>query len=308
MAMLAGAHAGGKGFQPNGYSINDENYLSSRALYSYNPAMAATLSASVSKWLGMSGAAGWKQDRRQNLWGIRTCASNASGCTILGSYTPDPPLAGNNVPNSAFAVYSELNNNSTFTVQMCVHATGININHCVPLLLALHLGGDDHNASRIFKQLLSTWDGVGFGPPKKPKLPPPASTANHSSGDGISSGDGTSSGDADVGRCQTRFDQLYTTRSFGYFLFAQRAMSGRAGFEVPTATIAAMEAGLWKLQGCDTDGDGLPATYNQAGEPCCSNTTRTSIETQALSLLPYDPRIQTSWFPNKTRRLFNPRV
>ena len=28
MQLLAGAHAGGKGFQPNGYSIIDENYLS----------------------------------------------------------------------------------------------------------------------------------------------------------------------------------------------------------------------------------------------------------------------------------------
>ena len=87
-------------------------------------------------------------------------------CIVLGSYTPDPPLAGVNVPNSPFAVYSELNNNHTFTTEFCERATGMNINHCVPLLLALHLGGDDANASRIFKRLLSTWDGVGFGPPK----------------------------------------------------------------------------------------------------------------------------------------------
>jgi hypothetical protein len=321
MSLLAGAHAGGKGFQANGYSINDENYLASRALHPYDPAMAATLSASVMQWLNKPGAAGWQHDRRQNLWGNRTCApppptaggdrSTAEECAILGSYTPDPPLAGTNVPYSPFVVYSELNNNSTFTVHSCAHATGININHCVPLLLALHLGGDDSTASVLFKQLLSTWDGIGFGPPKKPpSFEPPLHEPSHeplhershelspqSSKRGGGGGGGSSGGDGgDVG-CRTRFDSLYTTRSFGYFLFAQRAMHGRSGFEVPATTVAAMEAALWKLQGCDPDGGGMPASYNTAGEPCCQSGALSSIETGALSLLPYDPRIQTSWFP-----------
>lgn len=170
MDLLSGAHAGGHGMQPNGYSIIDENYLASRVLEPYNRTVSARIS--VADWLAKPGAAGWKQDRRENLWGVRTCGDDGDGgggeCIVLGSYTPDPPLAGVNVPDSPFVVYSELNNNVTFTIEKCSHATGLNINHCVPLLLALHLGGDDYNASRIFQQLLSTWDGVGFGPPKQP--------------------------------------------------------------------------------------------------------------------------------------------
>ena len=46
-----------------------------------------------------------------------------------------------------------------------------------------------------------------------------------------------------------------------------------------------MEATLWKLQRCDPDGGGLPASYNTEGVPCCESTT--SIETGALALLPY---------------------
>jgi hypothetical protein len=298
MSLLSGAHAGGHGMQPNGYSIIDENYLASRVLHPYNRTVAARISASVAEWLAKPGAAGWKQDRRENLWGVRTCAAAAASsirdgyeCTVLGSYTPDPPLAGVNVADSPFVVYSELNNNVTFTIEKCSQATGLNINHCVPLLLALHLGGDDHNASRIFQQLLSTWDGVGFGPPKQPP--------HHQPPHNKSDTDDTFR----VGRCRTRFDELYTTRSFGYFLLAQRAMSGQRGFEVSAPVVAEMEAALWKLQVCDPDGGGLPASYNTAGEPCCaggnssSQLIQTSIETVALSLLPYDTRIRTQWFP-----------
>jgi hypothetical protein len=249
------------------------------------------------------------QDRRENLWGLRTCAAGQGAeCTIRGSYTPDPPLAGNNVATSPFVVYSERNNNVTFTADKCTRATGANINHCVPLLLALHLGGDDHTASIIFQQLLSTWDGVGFGPPKvaqkAPKQPLPSQTSTP------------------TGRCQTRVDALYTTRSFGYFLLAQRALAGRPGFAVAPAVVAAMEARLWGLQGCDPDGGGMPASYNTAGEPCCEGGGHnggsghnagsvhiensavltgglSSIETGALSLLPYDPRVRASWFPGR---------
>ena len=287
MSLLAGAHAGGHGFQPNGYSIIDENYLAAKVLQPYDPSTAAAMSASAADWLAKPSAAGWKQDRRENLWGVRTCAVTTSGeCSVLGSYTPDPPLAGTNVLNSPFVVYSELNNNSTFTVDKCVHATGLNINHCVPLLLALHLGGNTSAASQIFKQLLSTWDGIGFGPPKPP----------HSSLPGTDGGEGGRG--LVVGRCQTRVDALYTTRSFGYFLLAQRATHGWPGFEVPAATVAAMEAALWKLQGCDPGGGGLPASYNSRGEPCCQGAPAlSSIETGALSLLPYDARVRTSWFP-----------
>jgi len=95
--LLAGAHAGGHGLQPNGYSIIDENYLAAKVLQQYSPSTAAALSAASAKWLALPRAAGWKQDRRENLWGVRTCARTPSGeCTILGSYTPDPPLAGVN--------------------------------------------------------------------------------------------------------------------------------------------------------------------------------------------------------------------
>ena len=243
-----------------------------------HPAMAATLSRSVASWLDKPGAAGWRQDRRENLWGVRTCATIDGECTILGSYTPDPPLAGANVNDSLFVVCSERNNNATFSIQACLIATGESVNHCVPLLLALQLGGDERNASATFKRLLSTWDGVGFGPPKKSAF----QAALQSSGSG----------------CHTQSDSLYTTRSFGYFLLAQRAMSWRPGVEVPAATLSAMEAALWKLQVCDPPhGDGLPATYNTAGVPCCADAGLTSIETGALSLLPYDPRVRTTWFP-----------
>jgi hypothetical protein len=80
-------------------------------------------------------------------------------------------------------------------------------------------------------------------------------------------------------------------------------MSGQRGFEVSAPVVAEMEAALWKLQVCDPDGGGLPASYNTAGEPCCaggnssSQLIQTSIETVALSLLPYDTRIRTQWFP-----------
>jgi hypothetical protein len=84
-----------------------------------------------------------------------------------------------------------------------------------------HLGGNSSAASQIFKQLLSTWDAFGFGPPEKP----PAAR-----------------GWTQVGRCQTQFDALYTTRSFGYFLLAQRATDGWSGFEVAKGTIATLEA------------------------------------------------------------------
>ena len=96
-----------------------------------------------------------------------------------------------------------------------------------------------------------------------------------------------------------RFDALYTTRSFGYFLLAQRALSGHPGFEVPSETVATMEDTLWKLQQCDPSGDGLPATYNKDGQPCCNDKVLTSIETNALSLLPWDSRIKTHWFPHR---------
>jgi hypothetical protein len=292
-SLLQGAHAGGKGFQPNGYSIIDENYLAAKVLQPYNPSTAAAVASSVAGWLAKPGAAGWEQDRRENLWGVRTCALTPSGeCSVLGSYTPDPPLAGTNSPNSPFVVYSELNNNSTFTVDKCARAKGSNINHCVPLLLALHLGGNTSTASLIFKQLLSTWDGVGFGPPK-----PPHGRLHTGTGTGT----GTGGRGSAAGRCQTRFDALYTTRSFGYFLLAQRATAGWPGFEVPSATVAAMEAALWQLQRCDADGGGMPASYNSRGEPCCESASGSgqlsSIETGALSILPYDARIQTSWFP-----------
>ena len=78
-------------------------------------------------------------------------------------------------------------------------------------------------------------------------------------------------------------------------------MAGRPGFGVPAPTVAAMEAALWALQACDADGGGLPASYNAAGQPCCE-TTPTSIETGALSLLPYDPRVQQRWFPCRDGR------
>ena len=95
----------------------------------------------------------------------------------------------------------------------------------------------------------------------------------------------------------TRFDALYTTRSLGYFLFAQRALSGHPGFTVPSETLSAMETRLWGLQQCDPDGGGLPASYNENGQPCCNSKGMTSIETNALALLPWDPRIKTHWFP-----------
>ena len=164
----------------------------------------------------------------------------------------------------------------------------------------MHLGGDDRNASRIFKQLASSWDGVGFGPPK----PPPQETSHFAGGLNHTGTEGAGGGGRGVGgSCRTRFDALYTTRSIGYFLLAQRALAGRPGFAVPATTLAAIEAALWRLQRCDADGSGLPAAYNAAGEPCCddSNGTMTSIETGALSLLPYDARVRTTWFPDSPR-------
>ena len=143
--LLQGAHAGGNGFQPNGYSIIDENYLAAIALGPYEAEVAAALSTAVAYWLGKPRAAGWRRDRRENLWGVRTCAesppphlnhnlnlngttkSGLTECMVLGSYTPDPPLAGVNVADSPFAVYSELNNNHTFTVEFCARATGMTI-------------------------------------------------------------------------------------------------------------------------------------------------------------------------------------
>lgn len=89
-------------------------------------------------------------------------------------------------------------------------------------------------------------------------------------------------------------------------------MGGRRGYEVPAQVLAAMEAALWKLQSCDADGGGLPASYNTAGEPCCqggnssTNGIQTSIETVALSMLPYDPRVRTQWFPRHTAAALGP--
>ena len=64
-----------------------------------------------------------------------------------------------------------------------------------------------------------------------------------------------------------------------------------------------IEAALWRLQRCDADGSGLPAAYNAAGEPCCddNNGSMTSIETGAISLLAYDARVRTVWFPASRR-------
>ena len=83
-----------------------------------------------------------------------------------------------------YVVYTELNNNVTFTRRTCYAATGDNMNHCVPLLLALHLGGDDAAAGKIFKQMLSFWDGVGFGPLKNRQYQARVKEA-HSSGLGV---------------------------------------------------------------------------------------------------------------------------
>merc|ERR1712066_1138929 len=142
--MLMGAHAGGNGFQWYGYSIIDENYFASKALLSFDAGMAKSIQNSVTKWLSKPAVASWKQDRRENMWGSRgalsymgTCSSSGSACKVEGSYTPDPPLAGSNQKNAAFVVYSELNGNTSFTVQACSSkVTGNDVNHCSTLALA----------------------------------------------------------------------------------------------------------------------------------------------------------------------------
>jgi hypothetical protein len=280
MQMLAGAHAGGNGFQWFGYSIIDENWLAAKALMPYRTTTAAILTTTVAHWLATPGASGSEADRRNNLFGTRTCITNLpndlDNCSVAGSYTPNPPLAGINVANSPFVVYSELNNNVSFTVELCRDkAQGNNVNHCVPLLLALHLGGDHASAKAIFAHLLLTWDGVGFGPPN----------------------DGPGKA-------------FYTTRGLGYFLFAQRALDGMRGYpRVPAAVVAAMEDQLWRLQRCDGDGAGIADMYGSNGTPRCPPLNNafpghpiigqqlTSIETCTLSLLPYDDRVQSVWFP-----------
>lgn len=49
------------------------------ALYPYNPALANMVNETVIKWLAHPAADGWKQDRRLNLWGKRTCVPDGQG-------------------------------------------------------------------------------------------------------------------------------------------------------------------------------------------------------------------------------------
>jgi len=285
MRLLAGAHAGGNGFQWNGYSIIDENYFAAKALEPYNPSLAAILNGSVTKWLAHPAAAGWRNDRRENLFGIKTCVPTTSAgtlrkgtggdsesCMVYGSYTV--ALDGANVANSPYVVYQELNNPTTFTPTKCYAATGTNINHCVPLLLALHLGGNDVAARRIYKQLLSYWDGKGFGPVDQ--------------------------------------QNQYQARSLCYFIFAQHALGGKKGYETPATTMAAIEKQLWALQVCDHGpSQAIPSTYYKNGTARCPpregmpgkptpGLQLTSIETAGIALLAYDSRIKTEWFPPPT--------
>eukprot|EP00041_Stephanoeca_diplocostata_P018166 m.378839 g.378839 ORF g.378839 m.378839 type:complete len:413 (+) comp20938_c0_seq8:410-1648(+) len=299
IGLLAGAHAGGHGFQWHGFSIVDENYFAEKALYPYDTGLSAILNKQVAKWLHLPASKGWEDDRRQNLWGIPTClrpenehgaTENSSCVAVAGSYTPDPPLAGINEVNTNFAVYSELNNNVTYTVAHCLVANGQNVNHCVPLLLALLLTNDSDTSTAIFQRLLQLWDGVGFGPP---------STSFEFA---VCQNSSACRSRPLVGKAL-----MYSTRSLGYFLFAARVMQQR-GMLVPAHTILEIQERLWSLQQCDTDAKGLPASYSVSGAPKCPpnpgtpgvpllGTQLTSVETAALALLPYDDRINTTWFP-----------
>lgn len=149
--LLAGAHAGGNGFQRRGFSIVDENYFGSVALEPFNSTIAQTLGRSVVGWLQkLPPSRSGHLDRRQNLFGKRTEP-------IFGSVTET--LAGSNKPSSPYVVYTEdVNLNVTFTPSQL----GTGVNHMVPLLLARWMGGDLRNATAIFRHVIGLWNGTGF--------------------------------------------------------------------------------------------------------------------------------------------------
>eukprot|EP01044_Picomonas_judraskeda_P006766 COSAG03_NODE_693_length_6256_cov_6.381355_3_plen_296_part_00 len=140
--LLAGAHAGGNGFQRRGFSLVDENYFAAIALQEYNSSLAHTLNRSLASWLHpLPPAHSGAMDRRQNLLGRRTEP-------IFGSQTVT--LAGTNEPDSPYVVYTEvIDPNVTYTTEKL----GSGINHMVPLVGA---------ATSVFQHVVSLWNGTGF--------------------------------------------------------------------------------------------------------------------------------------------------
>ena len=307
--LLTGAHAGGHGFQWRGFSIIDENYLASLALEPYNLTggddIRPALANSLTHWLKEANYT--KDDRRENLRGVATCIAHGSDpCVEQGSLTKT--VAGDNVKASPYAVYTEYNNPKSFlTAELLLAKGGAWVNHQVPLALALHATGDDTRASALFNRSFSLWDGVGFKDnataDREPEADAPTDVVQlHGQLHALAATDpkGTS----------------YATRSLAYFLYAQRALSGRPGYAaVPDAVISAIEAQLWKVQACDSDGSGMAVAYMSDGTASCkemigapglappwwgpSNCTLalSSIETAGLALLPWDDRITAAWYP-----------
>lgn len=304
--LLQGAHAGGHGFQWRGFSIIDENYLASLTFEAYNESFAGAdfrpaLAESLVRWQGRANYT--NNDRRENLRGNPTCTSHGGDpCTEQGSVTITVAGTGD-IEASPYAVYTEENNNNFFTADDLLAKGGAWVNHQVPLALALHARGDHPRASALFNHSLSLWDGVGF-------RDTPAEFFAAAELDGSEDLMALFTSDAPLNVA------AYTTRGLGYFLYAQRALSGRPGYAaVAEKVVAAIEAQLWKLQACDSDGTGLSVAYGIDGTAICfreqgtpglapgfwgpGNSTMelSSIETAALALLPWDERIITAWWP-----------
>lgn len=87
-------------------------------------------------------------------------------------------------------------------------------------------------------------------------------------------------------------DNKFYVRDLAYFLIAQRATR----FTVSSTILDAVEQQLWSMQLSKYDG-GLDTVYRFNGLPF-ANAGHTSGEINALALIAYDPRIQSTWFPD----------
>jgi len=266
--LIQGAYPGVCGFQPNGFSLIDENFFVGHALQEYNPSMGNTILSSVASYLARVNYT--NNDRREVLFGnnIFLPPLATTQVTVAG-VTPTCPNGGNN--KTSFFITTEIPLNQP--LKSYTKAVG----YMVVVGLEDYLQRNVSGAQAIFNTLLNwfVFNGTYKGFLSPAQMPCPPSNPNCASGN------------------------VFNTRDLAYFLFFARAT--RFDQEVPPTTLSEIESTLWNQQLPQYDG-GLATTYSYNGSPLPKGG-HTSNEINGLALLVYDPRIQTTWFPGAIQTL-----